>query len=231
MSPATSVHPSDSISQQNQSSAHAPPVPPASHISPAQPATRPAEYPFDVLWLLEDCRDNPIVGVTESNKSRPAMERAIRHSDGRMITDSEWNAIKASARMIKYELHQLPAPQQRLSKERWTKMYYRTNHPMQWQAAITKLETMQPLLQLCASHWKADHVLGNILLASRDHNNNADESPKSKQNRSRDKIDKRRREKGKRRERREQKDETSPDDLSEHTLLTHFKWLIFFFSS
>lgn len=32
--------------------------------------------------------------------------------------------------------------------------------------AITKMESQQPLLALCAAHWKADHVLGNTLLAT-----------------------------------------------------------------
>jgi hypothetical protein len=43
-------------------------------------------------------------------------------------------------------------------------MYYRTYYPREWMAAILKLEQEQPLLALCADHWKAEHVLGAILL-------------------------------------------------------------------
>jgi hypothetical protein len=142
------------------------------------------------------------------------MDRAIRHSDGQMITDTKWNTIKNSARMIKHELHQLPVPQQRLLKSMMTKSYYRINHPKEWQAAILKLETMQPLLQLCASNWKADHVLGIVLQGSPDHGE--DTSATHPKNQSRHK---KRQEKEKGREKAEEK-ELNSDDASECTLLT-----------
>lgn len=113
-----SIHPSDSISQANianldqvsrVSQAH-----PGSHVSilpinvRAQPGVRPQEYPVEILWNIEDCQIDIDVNLQDSNKSRPSMDRAVRHPDGTMISDSEWSAIKASARRIANELAALP---------------------------------------------------------------------------------------------------------------------------
>ena len=92
------------------------------------------------------------------------MERAIRHPDGTMITDSEWSAIKASARRIANELAGFPVSA-RHAKMRRTKLYYRTHYAREWTNAITRLEAEQPLLILCSSNWKADQTLGNSIQA------------------------------------------------------------------
>jgi len=93
------------------------------------------------------------------------MEQAIRHLDGTLITSGEWSAIRATARKIKTDLLALPAPRDRRAKDRpKTKTYYRSFFPKEWDAALEKMEQLQPLLALCAAHWKADHVLGNTLL-------------------------------------------------------------------
>ncbi|KAF8816024.1 hypothetical protein BYT27DRAFT_7027805, partial [Phlegmacium glaucopus] len=129
---------------------------------------RPSQYPFEVLWLLEDCRQDADVNIQESNKSRPSMDRAIRHPDGTMISDSEWSAIKASARRIANELSALPDHihgSSRQARMRKTKMYYQTHYAKDWASALLRLEAEQPLLKLCASNWKADHVLGNSIQA------------------------------------------------------------------
>jgi hypothetical protein len=82
-----------------------------------------------------------------------------------MITASKWAAIKATARMVKVDLLTLPVPRDRRAKDRQkTKTYFRTYYPKEWQAALEKMEAQQPLLALCAAHWKADHVLGSSLL-------------------------------------------------------------------
>lgn len=155
-----SIAPSDSISyiaphsSRSQSRTH----------SVHQPATRPPQYPVEVLWTLEDCKDDPDVKTTETNASRPPMERAIRHSDGTMITSGEWAAIKATARLIKVDLLELPPLRGRQAKEKKTKTYFRSYYRKEWSAAIEKMESQQPLLALCAAHWKAEHVLGSTLL-------------------------------------------------------------------
>ena len=94
------------------------------------------------------------------------MEQAIRHPDGTMITSGEWTAIKATARMIRADLLALPPPRDKRAKDRpKTKTYYRSFFLKDWDTALEKMEQHQPLLALCAAHWKADHVLGNTLLA------------------------------------------------------------------
>ena len=113
------------------------------------------------------------------------MDKCIRHSDGTMVTAGEWNNIKTSARMIRHELRRLPLPNDSRLKAKSkdtikkSKTYYRTYHPTAWMDAIHKLEKMQPLLALCAPHWKADHVLGNSLLAALDNSvdDPSDEEP------------------------------------------------------
>jgi hypothetical protein len=34
----------------------------------------------------------------------------------------------------------------------------------EWDMALAKMESIQPLLALCVAHWKAKHILGNALL-------------------------------------------------------------------
>ena len=81
-------------------------------------------------------------------------------ANGNLITYSEWSAIKALARRIANELGALPNTTHQ-ARMQWTKLYYRTHHARQW----TTLEAEQPLLKLCSSNWKADHVLGNSIQA------------------------------------------------------------------
>jgi hypothetical protein len=172
-----SINPSDSISQARPTGSQVSQIRPAgsqvsqarSHVSllpsiPTQPALRPPQYPFEVLWNKEDCQQDADINIQDSNKSRPSMDRAVRHPDGTMISDCEWSAIKASARRIANELSALP-DSFRQARMRRTKGYYRTHHARDWTRAILRLEAEQPLLKLCSSNWKADHVLGNSVQA------------------------------------------------------------------
>ncbi|EGO24370.1 hypothetical protein SERLADRAFT_408347 [Serpula lacrymans var. lacrymans S7.9] len=58
-----------------------------------------------------------------------------------MISSKEWTAIKATARVTQNKLEQLPLPK----------------------SIIQEVEQQQPLLALCSNHWKAEHVLGQML--------------------------------------------------------------------
>jgi len=93
VSPSTSVSPSNSISQQPSGAAS--PLD-GSHVHSIQPALHPSQYPVKVLWSLQDYQDDPDVNMPDSNKSCSPMDKAICHTDGRMISTEEWNAIKAS---------------------------------------------------------------------------------------------------------------------------------------
>ena len=116
-----SITPSDSVSQR-------PSVSMQESIS-HQPATRPSHYPPEILWHFEDCKNDPDVGLSDANQSRPSMEKATRHEDGTMITAAEWSAIKALARLIKFDLLNLPPPRDPSAKKKSkTKLYFRTYH-------------------------------------------------------------------------------------------------------
>ena len=153
---------------------------------------------MEVLWTLEDCKHDPNIRMTPSNASRPRMEYAIRHEDGTMISSGEWLVIKATARSVKADLLSLGPPTSTRAKDQpKTKIYFRTHFLTQWNAALEKMETQQPLLALCAAHWKADHVLGNTLLVkasqTSDSSDTSGNSPSTNDSRSR------KRSKGKRR--------------------------------
>ena len=114
-----------------------------------QPATRLSKYPEEVLWSLEDCKSDPNVNVSSTNASRPSMEKAIRHSNGTMITSSEWGTIKTSARAVKANLLSLPPPRDRCARDQAkTKIYFHTYFKKDWDSALAKLESHQPLLAL-----------------------------------------------------------------------------------
>lgn len=113
------------------------------------------------------------------------MDRAVRHPDGTMITDSEWSAIKASARRIANELSALPDTS-RQSRMKKTKTFFRAHHAREWTNAIIRLEAEQPHLKLCSSNWKADHVLGNSLVAIASKDSNVKRSKKKQKNKGKE---------------------------------------------
>lgn len=44
-------------------------------------------------------------------------------------------------------------------------MYYSKYYPQVWSDVLEKLEKNEPLLRLCAAHWKAEHIISNCLQA------------------------------------------------------------------
>lgn len=141
--------------------------PPTAPSLQHQPATRPALYPKDILWTLEDAKEDPDVGSSDGNLSRPAMGRVLRHAGGESISDGEYHAIKATAHAIAYELNQLPLPPGRahVGAAR-TMRFYKTHMVPDWNDAVARAESQQELLSLCAAHWKAEHVIKAALQAA-----------------------------------------------------------------
>ncbi|KAG5634301.1 hypothetical protein H0H81_002497 [Sphagnurus paluster] len=150
-----SLSPSDSISQPGV----------ASTTKIHQPANRPSRYPRQILWNIEDCRDDPDINLTRGNKSRPSMERAIRHADGSLINKGVWRSIRSTASHIVNErLLTLKRPSAAPSSAKQnSRKYLKKYFPSKWDDAISSLEEQEPLVALCASHWKAEHVLGTVL--------------------------------------------------------------------
>ena len=92
------------------------------------------------------------------------MEKCIRNEDGSPISSAQWRAIKLTARTVALS-HLLSLPISNTQIPR-TKIHYRQHHFNAWTTAVHDLEDRQPLLRLCESSWKAEHVLGATLLAS-----------------------------------------------------------------
>ncbi|KAI0938388.1 hypothetical protein AcV5_000080 [Taiwanofungus camphoratus] len=133
------------------------------------PLTRPASYPVKILWTLQDCKNDEDVAITKANPSRPLMQHTIHNKDGTMITEEDYRAILATARLCRAELLQLPPPPGHAYRDHSlarTKNYFKSYHPKEWAAALQKMEEQQPLLSLCVYHWKADHVLGGLFRSS-----------------------------------------------------------------
>lgn len=141
-----------------------PSAPPYLH----QPAIRPPEYPFEILWSLEDSKNDIDVASSDGNMSRPAMGRVIRHRNGDSISDGEYSAIKATAHALAYRLNQLPLPSGRpaLKNQARTMRFYKKNMVHDWDRAVADAENQQELLALCSAHWKAEHVLKAALQAA-----------------------------------------------------------------
>ncbi|KAF9455326.1 hypothetical protein BDZ94DRAFT_1371140, partial [Collybia nuda] len=140
------LSPSDLISQ----------VPTLSHISFApsvaiHPSKRPSEYPFKVLWTVDDCHNNPDASPPNSNPSHPPMNLAIRTSDSALISAEKYNNIRTDISLLaNANLHQLPTP-----------INNPTRHCKSIRIAdvLHQLEIMHNELQLCSGHWKAEHML------------------------------------------------------------------------
>jgi len=93
----------------------------------------------------------------------------------------EWNAIKASAHLLKQKLRTLPTPMDWQTQiQAKTKVYYKTFFPREWTCIIQWLEEEQPLLRLCVSHWKVEHVMNNCLMNGR-HNKNTNKNSDNSQ--------------------------------------------------
>ena len=139
---------------------------------PEQPAERPEEYPEEILWTYADAQNDPFV-CTKTNKSRPTMEKALRHEDGTMISHAAWVLIKDTARRA------IGTHLTKLHAEKLSKKYFRTHHTVAWSKAIAFLEVARPLVGLCAGHWKAEHVISTMLTADRSTQTRAEKRARS----------------------------------------------------
>ena len=107
-----------------------------------------------------------MTGTTGTNKSWPKMDKSVRHEDGTLISKGEWASILGTANEVKKDLLSLPHRKGRTSCDSRTRTYFHKNFPKEWDSAIDKMENLEPLLGLCTLHWKAEHIIGSVLLRS-----------------------------------------------------------------
>jgi hypothetical protein len=138
-------------------------------ITSGRPATRPEQYPEAVLWNFGSIKSDPDVCLDPSNPNRPPMPSVIRQPDGNLIGHNEYMAIRASGRDI-IEKQLLPLVVDRSYQKRpLTPKLFKSSIPFRtmWDRAIALYKAEQPLLSLCANHWKAEHMLSSILAGVR----------------------------------------------------------------
>ncbi|KAL6302226.1 hypothetical protein BKA93DRAFT_737373, partial [Sparassis latifolia] len=140
----STLMPSDSVSHRGGTISQD-----SSIVSPPVPKKT---YPFTVLWNKEDCKKDDDVHITVANPERIPMDQA-------------WYAIQTTARVVKNELLSLPPPRDRRYRNiKRTKKVFKAAYPREWEAAMLKMEKQQPLLALCSDHWKAEYIIGPMLL-------------------------------------------------------------------
>jgi hypothetical protein len=82
-----------------------------------------------------------------------------------MITNSVVKSITSRARPIVDKiLARIPS---HIQHKDVGKVYLRTTYPAEWDAACQELESAQPLLKLCAGHWKAEFVLAQVIKSTK----------------------------------------------------------------
>jgi hypothetical protein len=161
---ASSLGPSDSASQQARPHS-------TSDIDTLlerldAPSVRPEYLPASVLWYFDDCSTDRTYGtiVTASNSCRPKMGIAIRRPDGSKIPNLEFGYMRRDADLIVQKLRTLIESDSRmmraLNSKPLTKTLARTLFKAEYRKAILELEEEHKLLRLCASHWKADMMIG-----------------------------------------------------------------------
>jgi hypothetical protein len=82
LSTSSSLAPSQSASQVLSSLVHS-----NTFMSFPCKAKCPNKFLPSILWMWEDCKTDPLVGMSSSNMSRPPMQHAICHEDSSMLSE------------------------------------------------------------------------------------------------------------------------------------------------
>ena len=105
--------------------------------------------------------------MTQSNQSRPSIHQLCRKADGTVVDEIAYSNIRASGRhVIAYMLmpcaakYQDPNPEK---PEQHNKTFFKAHFQDAWLESLLQLEVLQPILGLCAEHYKAEFVLQSVL--------------------------------------------------------------------
>jgi hypothetical protein len=93
---------------------------------------------------------------------------ALRHEDGGLVDIEHYKEIRASGQALVKNMLFKSIPKDRAYQYRpHTKKFFMDVCRDTWNKAVHQYETEHPLLKLCAGHWKAEHMLGSILLSKK----------------------------------------------------------------
>lgn len=113
---------------------------------------------------MDDTKTDALTYGGPGNQSRPRMEKAIRTTEGIPITHIEYKAVRRAAQNVVGVYLKKFISGGEVSKKRMMATI-RQDHAYWWEQACLALEYAQPLVKLCAGHWKAEHILKNSLHA------------------------------------------------------------------
>lgn len=148
-----------------------------------QPAIRPNDLPFEILWQKDDCKlDTGGARPIESNSGHPRMKYAIRNRDGTTIDKVYFKSIQKAVTTHVATLVQ--EEEERLNKslplKQIGKKYFESCRSKQWNHVIVVIEDQYPILAYAAAHWKTEQLLTMQLTSRRNHQSKKDGGHPSK---------------------------------------------------
>jgi hypothetical protein len=142
------------------------------------PRRRPENIPFAVFWKPRDWHGDPkFAKARASNPARPPIRKVIRNQLGHELSSERFSSIRAGARDQARKLYELLSDTVRSDASGYVKnndieaaagackTWVKSQHLGKWEEAIRVLEKNHEELRLCSDSWKADHLLGQALLA------------------------------------------------------------------
>ena len=128
---------------------------------------RPHHLPVLVLWTLSDAKRDEAIKMMQSNQSHPSIHQLCQKADGTVVDEIAYSNIRASGRhVIAYMLMPCTAKYQDTNPEKpgqCNKTFFKAHFQDAWLESLLQLEVLQPILGLCAEHYKAEFVLQSVL--------------------------------------------------------------------
>lgn len=129
---------------------------------------KPAHLPDSVLWTFKSAQEaGAPAGLSTTNAYRPTFTKALRDSKGNKLDSSLVKLIRRTARHLSEHILARHPIEQVAVDIKHIREYYRTKCPQLWYGSIVLLEQRHKEVGLCSAHWKADHLLGQSILALR----------------------------------------------------------------
>ena len=163
--------PSDSVSQLSQGpqfdAATQGKIAELLHAVDAAPTIRPDYLPPSVLWDFRDCAKDKRYGdiITKANKSQPKMQLALRNEDGTLVSANVYDNMRVFSDLLVHQLLEKFNMDGCLKTVKSvTKSVFKSLFFTEYRQAILALEAEEPLLRLCARHWKAETMISQAFL-------------------------------------------------------------------